>query len=110
MGKAAARKVTPTTVVEDDIEKRLATINAGSQFIGATLNMGWRLALTVLVPLIGGIQLDKHLHSSPSFTLGGMMLAAAAGSAAVWATIKQVNAEQAEQFAQKPSKKAKEKN
>lgn len=108
MGKAAARKVTPTTVVDDDIERRLATINAGSQFLGATLNMGWRLALTVLIPLIGGIQLDKHLNSSPSFTLGGMVLAAAAGSAAVWVTIKQVNADIAEQLAE-DKKKTKEK-
>jgi hypothetical protein len=110
MGKAAARKVTPTTVVEDELDQRLATINAGSQFIGATLNMGWRLALTVLIPLLGGIELDKHLHTSPSFTLGGMMLAAVASSAAVWATIKEVNAEQAEQAAQRNKKRSKESN
>lgn len=69
--------------------------------------MGWRLALTVLIPLIGGIKLDQHLQTTPSFTLGGMMIAAAAGSAAVWATVKEVNAEQAEQAKSKQPKEKK---
>lgn len=109
MGKAAAKRVTSTTAVEDDIDARLATINAGSQFLGATINMGWRLALTVVIPIVGGVKLDEKLNSSPSYTLLGMIIAAAAGSAVVWATVKEVNAQQAEQPT-KHTRKSKEKN
>lgn len=106
MGKAAKRK-TSTTVVEDDIEKRLAVLNATSQFLGATLNMGWRLAITVVVPIVGGVKIDQHFDTSPNYTLLGLMLAAAAGCAVVWTTVKEVNARQAEMYPEinrKPTK------
>jgi predicted F0F1-ATPase subunit len=93
MGKAAAKSVKTTTPVEDELDKKLATINARTQFVGATMNMGWRLAITVVVPIVAGVKLDEHFQTAPSYTLTGLILAAAAGSAAVWATIKEVNVE-----------------
>ncbi len=65
--------------------------------MGSTLNMGWRLAVTVVIPIVAGVKIDDHFHTSPSYTLVGLMLAAVAGSAAVWTTIKQVNKEQADE-------------
>jgi predicted F0F1-ATPase subunit len=97
MMKAAPRKTTTDQLVVDDkVEKLAASLTAKQQFMGSTLNMGWRLAFTVVVPIVGGVKLDDHFHSTPSWTITGLFLATAAGCAAVWATVKEVNKEQAE--------------
>lgn len=109
MGKAADNKPTTTDPVDAKIEQASKAL-AGQQFMGATLNMGWRLAITVVVPIVGGVKIDDHFHTSPSYTLVGLMLAAVAGCAAVWTTIKEVNKEQAdEENAAKAEKVAKTK-
>jgi F0F1-type ATP synthase assembly protein I len=39
------------------------------------LSMSWQLALSVLLPVIGGYGLDKYLNTKPLFTLLGLGLA-----------------------------------
>jgi predicted F0F1-ATPase subunit len=109
MSKAAATNKTTTDkgVVKDEVELLADSIAAKQQFVGSTLNMGWRLAITVVIPIVGGVKLDDHFHSAPSWTLTGLFLAAFAGSMAVWTTIKEVNKEQAEDELEK---KLEEKN
>jgi F0F1-type ATP synthase assembly protein I len=92
MGKAAAKPKTTTT--EDNAQEYLDVFAAKSRFFSATLNMGWRLAITVLVPLVAGIKIDQHFKTSPSYTLAGFMLAVAGGAAVVWSSVKEVNQEQ----------------
>ena len=94
MPHAAKRETTTTDPIADEL---LAVANAQSaklQFMSATTNMGIRLAITVVIPIVAGVKLDQHFHSAPSWTLCGLFLAAFAGSAAVWSTIKQVNQQQ----------------
>lgn len=98
MGKAAAKRTTTTDPVDEKISQASKAL-AAQQFMGASLNMGWRLAITVVVPIVAGVKIDDHFHTSPSYTLVGVMLAAVAGSVAVWSTIKQVNKEQADEEA-----------
>ena len=105
MGKAAATK--KTTSAEDDAQLYMDAFAAKSKFFAVTLGMGWRLAITVLVPLVAGIQLDKHFHTSPSYTLAGFMLAIAGGATVVWNSVKEVNAEQAEMEAEEAKLKSK---
>jgi F0F1-type ATP synthase assembly protein I len=50
-------------------------MKASSQFIGATLTMSWQLAIVVLVPVIGGFEIDKHFGSSPVGTIIGFLIA-----------------------------------
>jgi F0F1-type ATP synthase assembly protein I len=95
---------TKKTTSGDDLEKQLKILQAKQQFLGATMGMGWRLAVTVVVPIVLGVKLDEHFKSSPSLTLAGLFLAAGAGSMAVWSTIKEVNEAQAEAEADKTSK------
>lgn len=102
MKKAAGRNT--TTVAQDEIEQFEAALGAKQNFIGAAINLSWRLALTVLIPLIGGIQLDKKFDSSPSYTLTGFMLAILFGCMAVWQTVKEVNEAQAEESKGKKKK------
>jgi F0F1-type ATP synthase assembly protein I len=104
MGKAAAKSKTTTT--ENSAQQYLDVFDARNRFFAATLGMGWRLAITVLVPLVAGIQLDKHFDTSPSYTLAGFMLAVAGAATVVWNSIKAVNAEQAGLDA-KPTKRRK---
>lgn len=55
--------------------------------------MGWQLALTVLVPIVGGHVVDDHLHphSFPIFTLIGLLLAIAGMIVVVRSTLKELN-------------------
>lgn len=43
----------------------------------AALDMSWRLAIVVLVPIIGGFELDKYLGTMPVLTIIGFGLAMA---------------------------------
>ena len=105
MGKAAAKIITTTQIdpVNAKVELAAAAFGAKQQFISATFNMGWRLAITVVVPIVVGVKIDDHFRTSPSFTLVGLMLAVVAGSAAVWTTVKQVNSQQASDAAEEAS-------
>ena len=96
--------VTKKTKTSTDISGQqfdMDVFAARSRFFAVTLGMGWRLALTVLIPLVAGIKLDDKFNSSPSYTLAGFMLAIAGGAMVVWNTVKEVNAEQAELDAEK---------
>jgi F0F1-type ATP synthase assembly protein I len=46
-------------------------------FIIAALDMSWRLAIVILVPIIGGFELDKHLGTKPALTIVGFLVAMA---------------------------------
>lgn len=95
MSKAGATNRT-TTTEKSAQQFDMDVFAAKSKFFSATLEMGWQLALIVLIPLIAGIKLDQHFKSSPSYTLAGFMLAIAGGAMVVWKTVKAVAAEQAE--------------
>lgn len=41
----------------------------------AALDMSWRLAIAVLVPIIGGFELDQHLGVTPALTIVGFLVA-----------------------------------
>ena len=41
----------------------------------AVLDMSWQLALTVLIPIIGGYELDRRWRTTPWLTLLGFVLA-----------------------------------
>lgn len=49
--------------------------NVTSLFFMMGLDMSWRLALGVLIPLIGGAELDKLWHTSPLMLIIGFVLA-----------------------------------
>jgi len=52
--------------------------NLQGEFIMASVNMGWQLAVVFLVPIVGGTLLDSHFKTSPIFTIIGFMVAIAA--------------------------------
>ena len=56
----------------------------GATFVSLALNMSWQLAIVVLVPVIGGFELDKKLDILPALTIVGFIVAMAGMAAVVW--------------------------
>lgn len=49
--------------------------NAGPGFAVAALDMSWRLAVVVLLPIYGGYNLDKYFDILPVLTVVGLLVA-----------------------------------
>ncbi len=93
MGKTAAKNKT-TKVAQDEIERLAQATSAKQQFVSSALDMGWRLALTVIVPVFLGTWLDNRYHTSPSYTLVALFIAIAGACVVVWKTIKDLSKDQ----------------
>jgi F0F1-type ATP synthase assembly protein I len=93
MTKTIAPKKTPSPA--DSVKPRAKvgkSINTPSAvFIGAALDMSWRLAIAVLVPIIGGYELDQRLHTTPLLTILGFVLAMGGMTLVMWQTLQAAN-------------------
>ena len=78
----------------EKMERNMAVMAARQDFIDAALSMGWQLALTILIPVFIGVQIDKKFDSSPSYTLTALFLAIGLGGYVVAQAIKKVSAKQ----------------
>lgn len=67
------------------------TTNHSSVFIGTALDMSWRLAIVVLVPIIGGFEIDTHIGTTPILTVLGFLLAMAGMALVLWQMLQTVN-------------------
>lgn len=65
--------------------------NQTSVFISSALDMSWRLAIVVLVPIIGGYELDKRLDMTPLLTIVGFILAMIGMALVCWRTLRVAN-------------------
>jgi F0F1-type ATP synthase assembly protein I len=81
-------KKTVRVAPKDDIERYAAAMSARQQFVSAAFDMGWRLALTVLVPVFIGAWLDKRYDASPTYALTALFLSMAAAGFVVAKTLK----------------------
>jgi ATP synthase protein I len=52
--------------------------------MGIAFDLGLRLGVSVVIGLGGGILLDNWLHTSPIFTLVGMVLGIGAAMYTIW--------------------------
>jgi F0F1-type ATP synthase assembly protein I len=59
-----------------------------SVFVNMALDMSWRLAIVVLVPIIGGFKLDEALQTTPVFIITGFFLAMGGMALVMWRTLK----------------------
>jgi F0F1-type ATP synthase assembly protein I len=76
MTKTTAPKMTPSPKEVDKAQtSEGGNDNTLMVFVGAIVDLSWRMALVVLIPIIGGYELDKHLKTEPSFTILGFILA-----------------------------------
>ena len=67
------------------------TTSQNSVFISMALDMSWRLAIAVLVPIIGGFKLDEALKTTPLLTIVGFLLAMGGMALVMWQTLQTAN-------------------
>ena len=85
MTKTTAPSKTPSPAGESTEPTHDASYQeARRDFFVAVLNMSWQLAIVVLVPIVGGYQLDKTFDTSPLLTLVGFFIAMVATAGVVW--------------------------
>jgi len=53
--------------------------------------IGIYLAAAVLLPLLGGVALDKALGTAPVFVLVGLVVGLAAGAAGIWLKVRELS-------------------
>ena len=76
MNKSSAPQSTPKPTKGQVKSKTTAyDINSRSIFMSAVIDMSWQLAIAVLLPIIGGYELDKYFHTSPLWMIIGFVLA-----------------------------------
>jgi predicted Na+-dependent transporter len=90
MNKAAAPRKT-TTKAGVDIERWTKAASAKQQFATSTLDMGWQMALMVLIPVLLGVWLDSKFNSSPSLTLAALVVAISGSAWVIYKTVNDVN-------------------
>ena len=66
-----------------------------SIFISMALSMTWRLAIVVLVPIVGGFQLDQWLNTTPVLTITGFFVAMVGIGLVFWQIMQTANQIQA---------------
>ncbi|MEK7600122.1 MAG: AtpZ/AtpI family protein [Patescibacteria group bacterium] len=80
-----AETAKPHTVVGSSANNHTAI------FVSAALDMSWRLAIAVLVPIIGGFKLDEYLGMAPLLTITGFLVAMVGMTFVMWRTLQEVN-------------------
>lgn len=53
--------------------------------------IGFYFAAAVLLPLLGGVALDRVFHTAPVFVLVGLVVGLAAGGAAVYLKVRELS-------------------
>ena len=53
--------------------------------------LGIYLAAAVLLPLLGGVALDKAMNTAPVFVLIGLFVGLAAGAAGIWLKVRELS-------------------
>ncbi len=64
---------------EKDKSGDMSKANSGPTklFMLAVLDLTWQMVVVVLVPIVGGHELDKHFKTTPYITIVGFILAMA---------------------------------
>ncbi|HUY53001.1 MAG TPA: AtpZ/AtpI family protein [Candidatus Dormibacteraeota bacterium] len=72
-------------------DKNEQNSNSSISLLNATLQMSWKLAIVVLVPLIGGVKLDERWKLFPYLTIIGSLLAIGGFIYVIWKTLADFN-------------------
>lgn len=81
-------KKSAVSAQSDEIQRAADIMAAKQQFVSSAFDMGWRMALTVIVPVFIGAWLDRHFHSSPRWTIIALLVGIVGAAIVVWLTIK----------------------
>lgn len=94
MRQAAAKATTTSNDAMGDEAGRISSVaDAKRMLFVSTIDMSWRLALVVLVPVFIGIWADNRFDTKPSLSLAAFFLAIAGASVLIARTYKQLQAQ-----------------
>ena len=82
--KRTTTPTTPSPAPESAAQAKVDNSNPKRDFLVAAMNMSWQLAIVVLVPIIGGFELDKWLDTLPALTIAGFFMAMTGMGLVVW--------------------------
>ncbi len=79
------------TPIKSDKSSVADMMDVRGVFMGAVLGMSWQLAIVVLVPVVGGYELDQHYKVSPIWIIIGVLVAVAGVVGVMITTLRDVN-------------------
>jgi F0F1-type ATP synthase assembly protein I len=91
MEQTKAPKLTPSPRKVKNSNTVAKDSNPTAVFISMALDMSWRLAIAVLVPVIGGGLIDKHHKSGHTYLIIGFVVALIAGVLVVYQSYRAAN-------------------
>ncbi|MHB1864748.1 MAG: hypothetical protein ACYCPS_01100 [Candidatus Saccharimonadales bacterium] len=91
MKQTNAPKLTPSPSTKGKSRAVADKYSATSTFISMVLDMSWRLAIVVLVPIISGAELDSHLKQGYVYLLIGFFVALVLAVLVVFRSYKEAN-------------------
>jgi hypothetical protein len=65
--------------------------NQNASLLDAAIQMSWKLAIAVLIPLIGGVKLDQHYKIFPYLTITGALIAIFGVTYVLWKVLRDFN-------------------
>ncbi|HVW23553.1 MAG TPA: AtpZ/AtpI family protein [Candidatus Saccharimonadales bacterium] len=65
--------------------------SASAVFISMAVDMTWRLAIAIMVPIVGGYELDQHFNTSPTLSIIGFIVAMGLTGYIMWQTLQKAN-------------------
>jgi hypothetical protein len=74
------------------VSSKVDQTSHSSVFISQALDMSWRLAIVIILPIVGGFKLDKALDLTPVLTITGFFLAMGGMAYVMWRTLQKANA------------------
>lgn len=91
MTKTTASVKTPSPSTQRDTTSDTQRAGPAQQFIVLALDMSWRLAVVVLVPVIGGYYLGRHFKITAVLTIAGFIVAIAGAVLVVLRTAREAD-------------------
>lgn len=91
MKQTKAPKLTPSPSSKEKSRAVADKSSATTVFLSMVLDMTWRLAIVVLIPVILGVELDKHYKTHHIYLIVGFVIALALATMVVYRSYKLAN-------------------
>ncbi|MEI9913956.1 MAG: AtpZ/AtpI family protein [Candidatus Saccharibacteria bacterium] len=91
MKQTSEPKVRPSPSSKEKSRAVAGNSSPTTVFVSMVLDMTWRLAIVVLVPIILGVELDKHYKTHHDYLIAGFVIALLFGIAVVYRSYKLAN-------------------
>lgn len=91
MKQTKAPKLTPSPSRRDKSGAVAGNVKASSVFVSMALDMSWRLAVVVIIPIVIGATIDDHYKVGALYLIIGLVLALALAILVVYQSYQEAN-------------------